>query len=209
LICIPGKQNTVRIQKSFEAALGAGRAMAFGRIKDLENACIAFPDAAVVAPDDFFHFLRGYTVVLIGKLGSIKGERFLIVSAQKNLTKADLTNKKVGMLDFLGKDRIYNFIKEQFGISLSVVQRVNKDQDLLTMLGIEAVDAIVVSESQYKDLLSNTKLPLKIVATSAKNVGLAVVALPEKQEPSTARKALLGLPQSVLLEIGITGWEGR
>lgn len=209
LICIPGKQNTIRIQKDFEEAIGTGKAMAFGRIKDLEAAIASSPGAGIIASGPFVRLLPGYTTVLSGKVGNEKGEKFLIVTAQKDLTKDVLPEKRIGMLDFLGKDRLVEFVKNEFGISVPVLQRVNKEEDLLTMLGIEAVDAVILPESQYKDLLLDTKLPLRIIATSARNVDLATLALPGHHEMSDVKKAVLRLPAAMLKEIGLTGWEER
>lgn len=94
LICIPGKQNTIRIQKDFETAIGTGKAMAFGRIKDLEAAIASSPGAGIIASGPFVRLLPGYTTVLLGKVGNEKGEKFLDRNRAKGLDKGRLAGKK-------------------------------------------------------------------------------------------------------------------
>lgn len=35
-VCIPGKQNTRQVQSEFDALIGTGKSLVFGRIKDLD-----------------------------------------------------------------------------------------------------------------------------------------------------------------------------
>jgi hypothetical protein len=207
LVCIPGKQNTQQIQSGFDALLGPGKASVFGRIKDLETTMTTTPDVAIISTESFFNYLQEYKPMMIGKVGSQAGEKYLIISASKDVTMASMPDKKVGIVDFLGRDRLSQFIKDQFNVDVKLLKRVNKVDDLLTMLGMETVEAIVVSTSQYKEILSNTKLPLVTVATSEKIVGFAVCATRNGKEDAGLKNALLKSPASLSKEIGIDSWE--
>ena len=88
-----------------------------------------------------------------------------------------------------------------------LLKRINKEDDLLTMLGMEAVDEIIVSASQYDDILSNTKLPLTIVATSRNPIGLAVCAAKEGEIDADLMRKFLKMPVPLLRELGIDSWE--
>ena len=207
LICVPGKQNTQRLQNGFDNLLGPGKAIVLGRIKDLEALLPENPDAAIISSGVFFNYVPGYASVLTGKKKKQADEKFFIVAASKEISKETISEKKVGVIDFLIKDRLLKFIHDQFGVSITSLKRVNKEDDLLTMLGMEAVDAIILSESQYNDILSNTKLPLTIVATSENNVGFAVCAAKEGKMDSALTRALLKAPAPILKELGIDSWE--
>ena len=147
--------------------------MAFGRIKDLDATLATSSDAAIIASEPFFTYTPGYKISLCGKTGGSIGEKYHIIAASKEITAQNIGEKKVGIVDFLGKDRLPLFIKDQFGVDIKMLKRVNKEDDLLTMIGMEAVDAIIVSDSQFKEIKSNTKLPLAIVVSSSKAVGFA------------------------------------
>jgi hypothetical protein len=207
LVCLPGKQNTQQIQSGFDALLGPGNVSVFGRIKDLELTIATTPEVAIISTESFFNYVQEYKPILIGKIDGQTGERFLIISASKDVTKENISDKKVGIVDFLGRDRLPQFLKDQFNISAKILKRVNKVDDLLTMLGMETVEAIVVSTSQYNEILSNTKLPLVTVATSSKIAGFAVCATRNGKEDTMLKNALLKAPASLIKEIGISSWE--
>ena len=209
LVCIPGKQNAQQIQGGFDGVVGAGKTTAFGRIKDLDATLATSPDAAVIAAEPFFTYTPGYTIALSGKAGDSTGEKFHIIAASKEITVQNISEKKVGIVDFLGRDRLPRFIKDQFGVEIKKLKRANKEEDLLTMIGIEAVDAIIVSASQFKEIKSNTKLPLAIVASSSKIIGFAAYGQKEGKEDENQKKAVIKASGSLLKEIGIDGWEPR
>ena len=87
------------------------------------------------------------------------------------------------------------------------LQVCGEASDLLTLLGMEAVDEIIVSASQYGDILSNTKLPLTIVATSRNTFGFAVCAAKEGKINAGLMRKLLNAPASLIKELGIDSWE--
>lgn len=207
LVCLPGKQNTQRLQSGFDALLGPGKAVVLGRIKDLDALAAENPNAAVLSSGMYFNFLSGYSSLLVGKKKTQTDEKFLMVSASKDLSLKDISGKKVGIIEFLLKDRLAQFVREQFKLSDAMLKRVNKEDDLLTMLGMEAVDAIIVSASQYDDIRSNTKLPLTVIATSENNIGFAVCAAKNGKMDPAVEHALLKAPLSVLKELGIDSWE--
>jgi hypothetical protein len=209
LVCIPGKQNAQQIQSGFDGLVGGGKTMAFGRIKDLDASLATAPDAAIIATEPFFTYTPGYKITLNGKAGGSNGEKFHIIAAAKDVTAQNIGEKKVGIVDFLGKDRLPLFIKDQFGIEIKLLKRANKEEDLLTMIGMEAVDAIIVSDSQFKEIKSNTKLPLAIVTSSSKAVGFASFGQKEGKEDDNQKKAVMKAAAPLLKEIGIDGWEPR
>jgi hypothetical protein len=207
LICLPGKQNTQQIQNDFDTLLGSGKATVFGRIRELEVSMASTPDVAIISLEPFFNYVQEYKPIMVGKIGSSTGENFLIVSASKDVTIKNIEDKKVGIVDFLGRDRLSLFVKDQFNINVKVLKKVNKVDDLLTMLGMEVVDAIVVSTSQYKEIMSNTKLPLFTIAVSSKLVGFAVCSTKDGKEYPELKNALLKSPASFSKIIGIDSWE--
>ncbi len=207
LVCVPGSTNTQQIQNGFDTLLGPEKAMAFGRIKDLEAMLSSMPDAMIIAPAAFLDYLPGYKVSLVGKVKNEVGEKYLIIATSKSVTLKNVAEKKIGIVDFLGRERLSHFIQTQFGIEPKILKRVNKKEDLLTMLGMEVVDAIIVSTSDYQEILSNTKLTLNEVAASEKNIGFSVFASKQGKEDVAIKKALLKQPLSLSKAESIDKWE--
>jgi hypothetical protein len=207
LVCVPGKQNTQRLQNGFDTLLGPRKAIVLGRIKDLDVVLQANPDAAIISNRAFFNYVPGYTIALVGKKKTQESEKYFVVAASKEIAIRPVSERKVGVVDFLIKDQLFQFTHDQFDGPIPLLKRVNKEDDLLTMLGMEAVDEIIVSASQYNDILSNTKLPLTVIATSRNTIGFAVCAVKEgKVDPDLQRK-LLKTPVPLLRELGIDSWE--
>lgn len=209
LIYLQGGKNSHNVQRRFDRLIGAGKAIVFERINNFDSALAHSPDAAVIALEPFFSFSPGYKIVLSGKKGSATSEKYHIVAVNKEITMHTIGEKKVGIVDFLGKNRLQLFIKDQFGIEIKMLKRANTGDDLLTMLGMEVVDAIIVSESQHKEILSNTKTPLIIVASSLKKIGFAAYGIREGKENRNQRQKVQKAPTELLKEIGIEGWELR
>jgi hypothetical protein len=207
IVCVPGKQNTQRLQNGFDTLLGPQKAIALGRIKDLDAVLTANPDAAIISNRVLFNFVPGYSIVLVGKKKTQDSEKYFIVAESKETGNGPISEKKVGIVDFLIKDQLIRFAHDQFDRSITLLTRVNKEDDLLTLLGMEAVDEIIVSASQYGDILSNTKLPLTIVATSRNTFGFAVCAAKEGKINAGLMRKLLNAPASLIKELGIDSWE--
>jgi hypothetical protein len=202
----PGKQNIETTQAAFDGLFGAKKSIVFNKIKDLDSALAVLADAPVIAPEPFFILTPGYKMVLSGKVGADSSEKYLIVTAKKEITMQNIAMKKVGIVDFLGKDRLPIFIKDYFNLEIKFMKRANKDDDLLTMLGMETVDAIIVSASQYKEILSNTKLPLVVLSSSSKEIRFLTYGVRELKEDEKQKKMLSNAPVKLLKEIGIDGW---
>jgi hypothetical protein len=207
LVCVPGKQNTQFLQDCFDTLLGPSRAIVFGRIKDLEATIPTVSSAAIIAFAPLFDYIPGYKFVLLGKNKNMVGEKYFIVASSKEITKENVAEKKVGIIDLLYRDHLSKFVKNQFNVEIKSLKRVNKEEDLLTMLGLEAVDAIIVSSAQYNEIRSNTKLPLNIVVTSKNDIGFAVCAAKEGKMDLALKKALLKSSTILLREIGVDSWE--
>jgi hypothetical protein len=207
LVCLPGKQNTQFLQECFDTLLGPSHAIVFGRLKDLEAMIPTTPKAAIIAFAPLFDYLKGYNPVLVGKNKKASGEKYFIVAASKEITNKNIAEKKVGVIDLLFKGHLIQFVKEQFNVEIKSFKKVNKEEDLLTMLGLESVEAIIVSSTQYNEIRSNTKLPLTIVATSQNDVGFAVCAIKEGNFDPAIKKALLKSSKVLLREMGLDSWE--
>jgi hypothetical protein len=144
---------------------------------------------------------------LSGKSKKGAGEKFFIVAASKDITKDNIADKKVGIIDLFFKTHLPLFINDQFGVQIKSLKKANKEEDLLTMLGLEAVDAIIVSSEQYKEISSNTKLPLTIVATSKSDVGFATCGIKDGKIDPGLKKTLQKSSNLLLRELSIESWE--
>lgn len=207
MICIPGGQTPTRIDSVFRRVAAPVPIRCFQRIKDLDEALPAHPGAPVIGSAAYVRYLQGYSVLLRGKRGQQKQKKYLIISGNRAIARRDVEGLKVGVLDFLGRDKMPAFVKDAFGFSIAKLKRVSKKEDLQSLLGMELVDAAIIEESDFSDMQSDTKLDLFVITESKPMDTFPVFACVVKEACVELQKKLSLQPKSALQTLGIEGWE--
>ncbi|KMQ49933.1 hypothetical protein CHISP_3147 [Chitinispirillum alkaliphilum] len=177
LIYLNTDESPQTIQDDFISLLGDVDVRAFGRIRDLQQFIDEHPNAPVIAPGVFIELNTDYKILLRGVSNNRIGEKFFVIAKDSDVNTNSIPELRVGILDFLGRRNISDFLTKTFGSEFGRIRRVNKREDLLTLLGMEAVDIIVVSESELALLKTETRLDLFTVVESAALVSnLPVIA---------------------------------
>lgn len=205
LICLPGGAPPLSIDSALGPVFSPQKVLAFLRVRDLENVLPAYPSAPIMTTSAYAAYLDGYTVLLRGKSSQAE-VRYLLVSADSSLDPKSMTMRRVGILDFLGREKIGRFVEDAFGFRPSSIKRVSKRGDLLSLLGLEAVDAIILESREMGALRSETRMPLTVVMETRPMELVPVLVAP----PSGARETkriLLKQPASLLALLGVEGWE--
>jgi hypothetical protein len=208
IVCIPGNPNIQSIQQEFDKIAGAGKVSVFGRIRDLEGQQSIAPIPAMIVPGVYIELTQGYSASLQGKIGGTSGQKYYIIAVDPSITSANIADKKIAIVDFLGNKTLNDFFKAYFGIVPTKLKKTNKVDDLLLLLGMESVEAIVVSASELKIIKSETKLNLQTVMESNKSVSYSVFAVKENSE-CQLKSTIQKLPSALLKEIGVDGWEAK
>lgn len=205
LICLPGGHSPARIDSLLGPSLAPRKVIAFLRVRDLEDVLPSYPKAAIVTTSSYAAYLKGYSIRLKGKRREAHS-KYLVVSADTTLTSADLGSRRLGILDFLGREKIPRFVEDAFGVKPAMLKRVNKREDLLSLLGMEAVDAIVVEAGDLAELKKETKLKLAVVSESKPIAHFPVLAVPAGGDEGVDQ-VLLSQPKPVLDMLGVDRWE--
>ncbi len=205
LVCLPGGPPPARIDSALGPAFMPQKVMAFLRVRDLEDVLPAYPSAPIVTTSAYAAYLDGYTVLLKG-ISSQATTRYLLVSADPSLTQKSMGAKRVGILDFLGREKIGRFVEDAFGLTPLSIKRVSKREDLLSLMGLEAVDAVILEARELGKLRSETKMPLTVVMES-KPIELVPVLVAPPAGENGAKQILLAQPASLLKLLGVEAWE--
>jgi hypothetical protein len=177
------------------------------RVKDLDEIIPSYPGAPVIGSSAYVRYLPGYTILLRGKKGQIKQKKYLIITGNRNLILANAANSRIGVLDFLGREKMPVFVKDAFGFPIAKLKRVSKKEDLQSLLGMELVDAAIIEESDLAEMQADTKLKLTVLVESKPMDSFPVFACPETADCGELKKKLSGQPKAVLETLGIEGWE--
>lgn len=206
LICIPGGAPG-RIDSVLGPAISPGRLISFQRVKDLDEIIPSYPGAPVIGSSAYVRYLPGYTILLRGKKGQSKQKKYLIITGNRGITRSNAAGSRIGVLDFLGREKMPAFIEDAFGFPIAKLKRVSKKEDLQSLLGMELVDAAIIEESDLAEMQADTKVKLTVLLESKPMDSFPVFACPEAAECSGLRMKLSGQPKAVLETMGIEGWE--
>ena len=175
----------------------------FAKAKDFNKQTqIAPPDAAISLATVISQY-GNYSLLFKGKRANKHQERYFLVSVDLPTHVTDLSGKKVGVLDLLGRKPMTEFIKRLLG-DISV-KRVSKTEDLLPLLSFKAVDALFISESDMQDLKQATQLNLKISPTKIK-LGRSVAAYANPANKNAISQCVSTFDKSVNEYFGVEKW---
>jgi hypothetical protein len=205
LVCLPGGQSPARIDSALSPFLSPRKVIAFVRVRDLENVLASYPHASIVTTAAYAGYLTGYSIRLKGKKRDAQST-YLVVSADSSVTSANLASRRIGVLDFLGREKIPRFVEDAFGLKPTALKRVSKREDLLSLMGMEAVDAVIVEAGDLAELQRETKLRLSVVMESKPIDHFPVLAVPIGGEDGV-KQILLQQPKPVSEILGVERWE--
>ncbi|WDE12455.1 hypothetical protein [Thalassomonas haliotis] len=145
----------------------------FGRGKDFRRQIKSTPPNAVLSLMPIIEQLGSFAPVLRGSKNGQTRENYVLVSVGRPLNMQDIAQKKIGVVDLLGRKPMGAFIADAFPVAVKL-KRVTKTEDLLPLLTFGSVEAVLVSESHFLQL--KAKSNLKLVASPA-NLTMSLVNL--------------------------------
>ncbi len=205
LVCLPGGQPPARIESALRPALSPRKVIAFLSTRDLEDMLPSYPKAPILTTSAYAAYLTGYSIKLNGGKRDAR-RKYLVVSADSTVTSLGLASRRVGILDFLGREKIPRFVEDAFGLKPAALKRVNKREDLLSLMGMEAVEAVIVEAADLADIKRETKLSLYVVMESKPMNHFPVLVIPEGGEDGV-KQIFLSQPKQVLDILGVERWE--
>lgn len=206
LVCIPGHYDVLKLQESYSEYLPHRRVLVFGRIRDLERMMESHPSATVIAPADFPEFHPGRNPRLWALRRGELRQHYFVVSTGKNFQPSELPQLKAGMIDFLGRENLPVFVRKHFGFEPKSLKRVNRREDLITLLSLEAVETVILSESSLRELKETSKQNYIVLAQSRDRIPILTLSAAGSHIDLDLETAIRSQPESINREMGIDGW---
>ncbi len=203
LVFLPGLSKK-EIDTEIGAALNV-KIKPYTSIKKLQKAIKNKKHDGVIAPGAFVEQIDGYSVRYQGMKNGSGGEKYFIVSTNPSIVSAALPKKKIGVWNVFGRKNIKDVVFKYFGIKIKKIKRVNKNEDLLTLLGIDMVDAILISQGDLERLKKVTDLNLTIISESTSPVPFPVAASRDGS-PSTIFNGIQSIQKKLLSKLYFNKW---
>jgi len=181
----------------------------FGKIKDFKEQILRFPPDAILSYAPVIKNNQQYSSFVKGFKHGLSNENYVLVSMNDPVNTSQLASIKVGVLDILGRKAMKSFMNKTLGTKVKIT-RVAKTEDILNLLSFGLVDAVFISEQRYKNILTQSKLPL-VASQFDFKMDLAVLAIKNGRpkgpyancvnQLGKKTNALLGVDQWALVEI--------
>ena len=202
-IFVPTEYKAIEVERKFKEKFANFTIRTFSSVIDFTEAVsIDTPDAVITKPQ-LIPFLNIYTIKLNATCKGSTKEPFFILSVENPMALSDLTNKNIGILDFLGRKNINAFTTDLVNGNPKL-KRVKKIPDLIPLLSMNMVDGIIVSASQMAYIKSRSHLPFHEIKCKS-DQGIAVLALFKESDEMVNK--LKELPDELAMMIGVDGWK--
>ncbi len=183
----------------------------FGRYRDLRDSVEAAPPDAILAPDPVVksNLYNTYRSTLKGMRGSSTREKYVLVSVDKKVDLSKVSELSIGAVDLLGRREMMAFISQMLGgAKPRKVEPVTKQEELLTILQFQDVDAIFVPESMVNDYFRKRSKMTLVVTELSSAIGLAVLSVkgddPEKLR--MLKDCFSNMPSTLNNKLGVDQW---
>lgn len=176
----------------------------FGRSRDFRKQVQLSKPSAILTLPPLVATQAGYQATLSGRKSDSDSEPYFLVSIDTPVAVEALASKRLGVVDWLGRKGMSQFVKEIFGAPIKL-KRVVKQEDLLPLLTFGFVEAIFVSKTTYEELKQTSNLNLVIVNTH-KPVRLPVVATSPEGDRKTIKKCFMSLDEKTQQLLGVEQW---
>ena len=202
----PSAMSSASLQKELNEACAEIEVMVFGRFKDFEERVSSDKPDAVLTKPPVIGQIGDYTVSLVGTRGGDISEPYILLSVDKKMDISHLSDKQIGVFDFLGRKGMDAFVGKYIN-PLPNLKRVSKMEDLLQLLTFNMVEAILIPEV-YADYYKKIS-KLNFVITPLPNMKAEIVAVGVKQgkDLSSTVKSLKSLNKQYMALLEIEQWK--
>ncbi|WP_281559813.1 hypothetical protein [Thalassomonas sp. RHCl1] len=176
----------------------------FGRGKDFRRQIKNTPPSAVLSLMPIIERLGSFDPVLKGAKNGQTREKYVIVSVGRPLTMQDIAQKKIGVVDLLGRKPMGEFIAGIFPVAVKL-KRVTKTEDLLPLLTFGSVEAVLVSESHFLQLKAKSNLNL-VASSSNLTMSLVNLALSGANAKEKLLRCVSRFDDKINSTLGVDQW---
>lgn len=202
---IPNDARPQVLQENLSKSCPGISITVFGRIRDFKAKVELENPEAILSFDPVVQLFKDYSITLYGTYKGSKSEEYILLSIDDPLNTKDLSNKTIGILDFMGRKEIADFIQDLF-LSPPALKRVSKLEDLLPLLTFKMVDAIFVSARDVQYFRTKSKLNFVVNKLDNLSIRLPVLGVRRNAVTEKIENAIRNLDKTGKALLGIEEW---
>ncbi|WP_144393855.1 hypothetical protein [Pleionea sediminis] len=204
-VFVPSSVRATAIQNDIQKACPDITVTVFGRGKDFRKQVEEGSPDAILSLIPVIEHSNSYNTIMRGQHNGNMEEDYVLVSIDQALDLNSLKDKKIGVVDLLGRKPMGQFVSQLFQADVKI-KRVTKPEDLLPLLTFRSADAIFISERTYQDIKSKSNLNLVATRLNIK-VGLAGTALNKKAAKDKFIDCVKKFDESLNATLGVDKWQ--
>ncbi|WP_196137151.1 hypothetical protein [Aliikangiella sp. G2MR2-5] len=203
-VFVPTETRANVMQEKINSFCPGVEVTAFGRAKDFHKQIEQAPPNAILSLLPVLERTSDYITALKGLKNGLETENYVLVSVDSPLKMSEIGQKKIGVVDLLGRKPMTSFVEQLFKTPVKL-KRVTKVEDLLPLITFGSVDGIFVSSSLFNQL--KAKSNLNLVATNLDiKIGLASAAHNDAQVKDKLKSCILAFDQGLNSILGVDQW---
>lgn len=203
-VFVPTDVRAKSIQQDISAVCPDVTVTVFGRGRDFRKQVKKTPPDAILSLLPVINRASPFEPVMRGVQNGVTEEEYVLVSVDESLSPELIKNKKIGVVDLLGRKPMSKFISQLFKTDIKI-KRVTKQEDLLPLLTFGSVDGIFVSERLYRQIKNKSNLNLVFTRLNIK-VGLVSAALATDTAKDTIVSCLKKFNGQINVTLGVDQW---
>lgn len=178
----------------------------FGRREDFLAGVQSSAPAGVLVNPHLGGELAGYHTVLRGTRQRSTEEPYVLIRITSEQQRAHAQQNTVGMVDFVGRERMQALADSVLGDGLSV-KRVVKVEDLLPLLRFGIAEMAFVPIRHCRHLKATSKLDFQVKTVPGVRMGIVSLAVREGAAADDLIVAIRDAGESVLDVFELDGWQ--
>lgn len=164
------------IQKKILELYQDGEIIVFGRYRDFKARIEQEPPDFIITHPELLIQFPDFKPAQRGMRDGSSTEECILVSVKKTIQKDSLTRATIGVVDFLGKYGMDQFVSKLFNIKPRL-KRVIKIEDLIPLLTFNMADAILLSERNLVSFKKTSKLDFVVIKSPKLRIGVITIAV--------------------------------
>lgn len=206
-VYVPSSAKPRVIQERLSASMTETTVSVYGSYRSFSQDLSAKSPHAVIAPSRVLSSLSMRADLQGRDAGGSSTEAYTLLSREE-LTLGQLEGLTIGTVDIAGRSSSVEFVEDLLQLSSSVsVKRVPSEADLISLLQLEAADAVLLPARAVPSLEANTQLSLSKLAVPSK-VGLPAVSVLDEERRALIERVVRALSPEDSAKLGVHSWGG-